>query len=154
MNCSKQKTLIEPFQWTSAYAVGVREIDADHRHLFRLAGRMQAAMRTGAGKEILDKLLDGLIAYTCHHFAREEAIMQAIGYPELASHRRQHQQLRARVAAMRRRAEGGERTMTIEVLHFLSDWIRAHIAGSDRHIAVYQRRLTLRDIASRTPPLP
>jgi hemerythrin len=151
LNFSEREPEIAAFQWIPAYAVGVDEIDADHRHLFRLAGRLQAAMQNGAGKDLLGDLLDGLVAYTCQHFAREESLMKSIGYPELALHRRQHQAIRARVAAMRQRAATGESTMTIEVLEFLVGWMRTHIAGSDRQIAAYQRQLTRCGRASRTP---
>lgn len=154
MNCSEEKRASAPFQWNPAYAIGVDEIDAEHRHLFRLAGRMQEAMLNGAGKEMLGELLSGLIAYTGQHFAHEEGLMQSIRYPDLAAHRRQHQELRVRVAAMSERAAAGEITMTIEVAQFLSGWIRGHIAASDRRIADYQRQLMPCGTASRKPPPP
>ena len=152
MNSSEQSTSNLAFQWSPAYSVGVDEIDAEHRSLFRLAGRLQKAMLAGAGKGLVEELLAGLIAYTCQHFAHEEDLMRTLGYPGLAAHCRQHEALRARVAVLRQRSAAGEITMTIEILHFLSDWLRVHIADSDRLIGQYQRQLTRCGTALRTPP--
>jgi hemerythrin len=152
LSSSERTSVSAAFQWHASYAVGVEEIDADHRHLFRLAGRFQQAMLDGAGRDMLEDLLSALVAYTCQHFAHEEGYMRKIGYPGFDAHRRQHQELRARVADMRQRAAGGEVLMTIAVLEFLTGSIRAHIVACDSQIGAYQRQLTRYGTASRTPP--
>ncbi|MEO8596776.1 MAG: bacteriohemerythrin [Candidatus Solibacter sp.] len=125
------------FQWDAELAIGVPQIDREHRHLIDLAAQMQAAMLKGAGKALLDELLDRLIAYTREHFLHEEDLMRGAEYPGLPQHVRQHDFLRTQVREMRMRASNGEVTMTIEVLQFLVEWIRQHIAVSDRKIAAY-----------------
>jgi hemerythrin len=69
--------------------------------------------------------------------------MERIGYPDLEAHRRQHHTLRAKVRAMQGRSAAGEVTMTIEVAHFLIQWLKQHTIASDRLIA---ERLNARNL--------
>jgi hemerythrin len=128
------------YQWTSAYAVGVRQIDEEHKRLFALAESLHQAMLEGQGKAILQGILASLVAYTCHHFAHEEQLMQRIGYPDYPRHLKQHEDLRSRVLAMQERAASGELTMTIEVMQVLMEWLKNHITASDYQIAGYMKK--------------
>ena len=129
-------------QWLPEYAVGVQQVDREHEGLFSLAGRMHQAMLAGEGKQVLEGLLGELVRYTFYHFEHEEQFMKKIGYSGFEEHCKQHDGLRTRVRAMQTRAAAGERTMTIEVMLFLMDWLKTHILTSDRRIAEYaaQRR--------------
>ena len=69
------------FQWSTDYAVGIRQVDEEHQQLFVLAERLHRAMLEGNGKAILVDLLARLVDYTCYHFAHEEQLMERIGYP-------------------------------------------------------------------------
>jgi hemerythrin-like metal-binding protein len=134
------KTSREPqtvFPWSPAYAVGVPLLDADHMRLFGLAEDMHRAMSEGKGRVFLNALLAQLVDYACYHFAREERFMKRIRYPGYRAHQREHAALRSAVKAMRSRAASGEITMTIEAMQFLVEWLKSHIAGSDRSIGEY-----------------
>ncbi|HTR39474.1 MAG TPA: bacteriohemerythrin [Bryobacteraceae bacterium] len=128
------------FLWTNDWAVGVREIDADHQRLCALAQSMHRAMLDGRSKAFVEELLARLLDYTDYHFTHEERLMARIGYPELRQHQRQHEKLRSEVRAMQARAASGEVTMTIEVMLFLMNWLRQHTAASDQRITAYMKR--------------
>ena len=132
--------LVMTFQWTADCAVGVRRIDEEHQRLFALAETMHRAMLEGEGKAILQDLLTGLVAYTSYHFAHEEELMERIGYPGYREHRAQHEDLRAKAREMQDRVASGELTITIEVMQFLMEWVRKHIASSDFRIAAYMKK--------------
>jgi len=125
------------FEWTDAYAVGVRQIDEEHQRLFALAEGMHVAMIAGKGKEFLGTLLAALLDYTSYHFAHEEALMARMGYPELAEHRRQHETLRIRARELQERAASGEVTITVEVALFLIDWLKRHTTDADLKIGAF-----------------
>jgi len=136
MNDAIAKPMIE---WLPAYAVGVPQIDVEHQRLFALAEGMHQAMLAGQGKAALSALLADLVAYTCYHFTHEEQLMQRTGYPNYQDHRMQHERLRAWVQAMQDRAASGEITMTIEVMQSLIQWLKRHIAVSDRLISDHMK---------------
>ena len=127
------------FQWTTDYAVGVRQIDEEHQRLFALAEQMHRAMLEGKGKAILEDLLARLVNYTCCHFSHEEQLMERIRYPGYRQHQQQHEDLRSRVRAMQDRSASGEVTMTIQVMQFLMEWLKRHTTGSDFRIGNFMK---------------
>lgn len=127
-------------RWMPDYAVGVEEIDHEHQRLFVLAGAFHVAMREGKGKEKLDELLVELIDYACSHFEHEEQLMERIDYPYYLDHCAEHRHLQGRVAMMRRRADAGETSVTVELMQFLIDWLKCHTTTSDRRIGTYMRK--------------
>lgn len=120
------------FAWNETYSIGVTEIDAQHRRLFSLANELHSAMNAGKGKAVLQKVLHDLITYTQTHFAAEERMMQKCGYRELQAHKAQHDELTREVLQLQRDFQSGKSMLTIEVMQFLSDWLRGHIGGTDR----------------------
>jgi hemerythrin len=130
--------LIRPmFQWSTDYAVGVRQIDMEHQQLFVLAERLHRAMLEGTGKAILVDLLARLTEYTWYHFTHEEQLMERIQYPGYRQHQQEHEELRSRVREKNDRAAAGEVTMTMGVAQFLMEWVENHIIASDRRIGNY-----------------
>jgi hemerythrin len=120
------------FGWKDTYSIGVAEIDAQHRRLFSLADELHAAMNSGKGKAVIEQVLQNLVNYTKTHFAAEERLMQRCSYPDLAPHKTQHDELTKRVVQLQQEFQAGRAMITIEVMQFLSDWLRQHIGGSDR----------------------
>ena len=131
------------FVWTDDWAVGVREIDADHQRLCALAQSLHRAMLDGRSKAFVEELLARLLDYTDYHFTHEERLMTRIGYPELRQHQREHEKLRSEVRAMQARTASGEVTMTIEVMLFLMNWLKQHTAASDQRIGAYMRQCSV-----------
>ena len=122
------------FEWSTDYAVGIRQVDEEHQQLFVLAERLHRAMLEGNGKAILVNFLARLVDYTCYHFAHEEQLMERIEYPGYGQHQQEHRELRSRAREMQDRAASGEMTMTIDVAQFLMEWVKRHIIASDRRI--------------------
>ena len=122
------------FQWSQDFAVGVEEIDREHRQLFALAESMHQAMLGGKGKEILHSLLADLVDYTFYHFSHEEGLMKRTECPNARQHAQQHEGLRTKVRGLQARSNSGEVTMTIEVAEFLIEWLKQHTVASDRQI--------------------
>lgn len=130
------------FSWKPEYAVGVSRIDAQHKELFAIAGRLQAAMAAGEGREASGCVLADLISYTRMHFAAEEGLMRAHGYPEAAAHKAEHEALIRRVEQFQEGCRAGRVALTIDILRFLQDWLIHHIGSSDRRIGTWLRSWT------------
>jgi hemerythrin len=132
------------FEWQPHYSVNIGSIDAQHQNLFRIAGELHAAMSAGQGKNALARILERLVQYTARHFAHEERLMGLHGYPGLAAHRAEHQELTRRVLQFQTDYDAGRVAMTVELIHFLKDWLTHHIAGTDQKYAPF---LTERAVA-------
>jgi hemerythrin len=120
------------FEWSNDYSVGIAEIDAQHQRLVAMLNQLSDAMRSGKGSQVLDRVLGDLVAYTGTHFATEERLMQANGYPDFPRHKREHDQLTAQVLDLQQSLRAGSAVLSVDLLHFLKDWLTQHILGSDK----------------------
>jgi hemerythrin len=120
------------FAWKDSYSIGVAEIDGQHRRLFRLADELHSAMNSGKGNTVVEPVLHNLIDYTKTHFAAEERMMQRCNFPEYVAHKAQHDEMTKKVLQLQSHLRAGKGVITIDILQFLSTWLRQHIGGSDR----------------------
>jgi hemerythrin-like metal-binding protein len=118
--------------WHDGLATGIEVIDNDHRKLLTLLNNLQSAVYYPTGESFERQALNELVDYTKYHFEREERLMREASYADYEAHKRQHDEMVARVgeflAAYERNREG-----TIEKLtRFLKEWLVNHIAGTDQ----------------------
>ena len=67
------------------------------------------------------------------HFAREEKFFAQTGYPGALLHKQEHDNLTRQVVDVQHKyAAGASATLSLDVLHFLKDWLIQHIQGSDQ----------------------
>jgi hemerythrin len=119
--------------WSDDLSVGVSEIDGQHKQLVAQINALHDAMRSGQGKDALEKTLGELAAYTQYHFSAEEQYMQKFGYPGYTPHKKEHDGFVAKVAGFQKDYASGKLGLSIEVMKFLRDWVAGHIKGSDKH---------------------
>lgn len=129
------------FEWKSEYSVKIASIDGQHQNLFRMAEDLYAAMSAGQGKPALAKILDRLVQYTTVHFAHEERLMSLHRYPDMAAHMAEHRALTKQVLDFQKNFESGKALVTVQVLNFLKNWLKHHIAESDqRYVPFFKER--------------
>ena len=119
------------FEWKTEYSVSIASIDAQHQRLFATADELHEAMRNGQARPVLAKILDRLVQYTKTHFATEEGLMKIHGYPDLATHAKEHEALTKQVLDFQRAFQAGDAFVSIELMTFLKDWLEKHIKGTD-----------------------
>lgn len=124
-------------KWLPAHSVGIEEMDKQHQELINLINQLHAAMTTGQGSDAVGDTLSRIIDYTKTHFASEEALMQSFRFPQIASHKSEHQKLTEQVLDLERRFQLGQPLSAHEVLQFLREWLPEHIQGSDRKYGNY-----------------
>ncbi len=119
--------------WTPQLSVGVQPIDSDHKLLISLINQLHDAVEDGQGKEIVASVFNALYDYTEYHFEREEMIMRACGYPDLESHIKIHDALKAKVKEIHDDyAKSENKDLSKDVLNFMKTWLTEHIQGRDK----------------------
>ncbi|MBF0514736.1 MAG: bacteriohemerythrin [Desulfovibrionaceae bacterium] len=118
--------------WTSDLTVGVHEIDEQHKVLIKMINDLYAAMKSGQGHGVQEKLLTGLAEYTVYHFDNEERYFDRFGYPETRDHKRLHTELKGQVMDFIGQFRSGKAALSMDLFHFLKDWLVNHIAKTDR----------------------
>ncbi len=119
-------------EWNDSLSVNVALVDKQHQKLIGMINELNDAMRQGKGKETLGKTLNELVSYTGTHFKLEEKYFDQFGYPEADSHKKRHSEFVAKVSEFKSGFEKGKLGLSIEVMDFLSDWLRTHIKGVDK----------------------
>lgn len=125
------------FEWKDEYSVNIREIDEQHKQLVAMINELHEAMMQQRGQDVLGGLLNNLVSYCNNHFATEERLMEAHGYPDYAPHKTKHKKMTAKVLELNNDLKSGKRNITIEVSQFLKDWLDKHILGTDKKYAAY-----------------
>ncbi len=144
--------------WQECWTLGIDPIDAEHQELvdginqlatrFTMdpdqvaeplaAGEGEAQGEPSARHGALMMALDDLARLAREHFQHEEALMRAIDYPELASHRSEHALLLAEYVEMVRDLERQESIqLEGETLQSLHQWLVSHMVGADKDYADY-----------------
>jgi hemerythrin len=130
--------------WSDSFSVNVSEIDLQHKKLVTMINELSDAMKQGRGKDIMGKIVTDLINYALTHFITEEKYFDKFGYPETDSHNKEHTAFAQRVSDFKEGFENGRLSLSIEVLHFLSDWLQNHIKGTDKKYSQFFNEKGLR----------
>jgi hemerythrin len=77
-------------QWEENFALGIADVDHEHRALIDLINRLHAALGGAAGKGDIADFLADLHASVAAHFALEESVMRQCNYDQLMLHKADH----------------------------------------------------------------
>lgn len=130
---------MELVKWSTSYELGLNEIDEQHKSLFFIINKTWDAIIVQADKSAVLKLVEELEVYTLAHFAAEETFMRVTNYPGFDEHKLAHQHFVARIAAEKDAVINGGH-LTLDLMHFLKDWLVDHILVSDQSYAAFTRR--------------
>lgn len=125
--------------WDDKLSVGIAAIDADHKKLLGLINNLQTAVYYPTGESFERQALDELVSYTKYHFEREEDLMRKYGYPDFEPHKRQHEEMVAKVGEFLAAYEQDRESTVEEMCQFLKSWLIGHIAGTDKAYSGFLR---------------
>ncbi|WP_101698080.1 bacteriohemerythrin [Clostridium minihomine] len=132
--------------WKDKYMLGVPLIDEQHQELFRRVTDFVEIVRKPIPweqkTEQVGRTLEFMKDYVVTHFRDEENLQRQLGYPEMESHRKIHQDMVAYVAQVAREYEekGYEEQMMQQFAGKLLAWLINHVASEDQKIADYAKR--------------
>jgi len=119
--------------WNEQMSVGVKVLDEDHKKLVAMINELHEGLKAGHGKDVLGKILDGLVSYTKFHFQREQQLFARTGYPEAEAHKKLHDDLTKQVLDVQAKFKSGAVTcLSLDVMEFLKNWLTNHIQGTDK----------------------
>ncbi len=119
-------------KWSPNFVTGIDIIDQQHRMLVDLMNELSEAHEAGKDRQLLVDLIKKLGVYAATHFAQEEEIFKANGYPKLQEHIQEHDHFEEMLEKFKDEFKAGKQDLTFNILIFLSDWLVNHINGSDK----------------------
>ncbi len=121
-------------RWDDSFSLGLEQIDEQHKVLFDIMNQLWSAIVRRAGGDEMLRIVDELEHYTVSHFRAEEAFMQNTGFAGFDEHRQLHANFVQRIRNARNDILQGKQ-VSLDLLHFLRDWLVLHIQAEDRAYA-------------------
>jgi len=128
---------MEIFPWEAQYETNVQQIDDQHKKLVKYLNELFNAMKARKGFDILNEILDGMTKYTVEHFSTEERLMRIYNYPDYDAHIKEHQGLVEEIQALKSDYANRKRTVSIDTMNYLKQWLSNHILGTDKKLGEY-----------------
>ncbi len=125
-----------PAVWRDSFAIGIPEIDGQHKKLLGLINDLEAVLLQKQGDAAFADIARRMQDYARFHFVTEEKYMESAGYPETEEHLAQHAVFTVRAAALRFSPDDPE-NHPLKLLAFLSDWLLVHIHGTDKKMGAF-----------------
>jgi len=123
--------------WGRRLALGIPEVDKQHKELVAMVNELHRAMRMKTGSREAGAILTRLADYTVHHFEYEEKLFDLHGYPDILNHKKMHKDLVAKVLAFTTEFEQGRAALSMDLMRFLTNWLKDHIMKADKAYAPF-----------------
>ncbi len=123
-------------EWTPSLSVNVGSIDHEHQAIVGMINELHEAMLHQQSRDVLGKIIARLTSYTVGHFGHEEKIMRATNFHGYAQHKAEHDAFIQKVSEFRHSFEEGKLMLSSEIMHFLKNWLKNHIQGTDKQYSM------------------
>lgn len=125
-------------EWNESLAIGVEEIDEEHKGIIIKFEELYQKMRQGKGHEMYLEIIDFLEDYINTHLEHEEAYQQKINYPDFDAHKAKHDEFRKIVHEIKEEThEEISHKDLIEVNQLMKNWLINHIMEVDAKIGEF-----------------
>lgn len=118
--------------WNDELRVGVSLFDDEHHEMIDLLNDMREQISSNASDVDITEAFKNFVECGVTHFAHEEELMEEWGYPEMNSHKKEHDELLEKVHAIYEQYEDGKKAYSLELVNFLADWMMLHLKSTDR----------------------
>jgi hemerythrin len=122
--------------WSQEYSVNNSILDDQHKKLFMILNKISDIVQQGAGN-IFYPLAIELESYTIFHFSMEEHELEEANFPNLESHRQEHQKFKDKISELKEKAFGLDTKSLLEIHAYLKNWIKNHIMVLDKQYVPY-----------------
>lgn len=131
-------------EWRESLAIGVKEIDNQHKELLLRFDRLLSACQEGKGIEELKKLQAFLGEYVITHFNDEEELQRHHRYPDYEAHHAEHQVFIEKINTLKKETqeEGVSTHHVVETNNMLLKWLLNHISKVDTKLGAFLKSST------------
>ena len=125
--------------WDEKYSVGVRQIDDQHKMMFKTINELIDLLANMPTQEQVQKIIESLIAYKKYHFSTEEKYFDEFGYEGSQEHKTLHKEFSEKLEQMIKDSEGDAISLAFKLIDFLEDWLINHLMVIDqKYVACFR----------------
>jgi hemerythrin-like metal-binding protein len=119
-------------KWQDEYAVGVKELDDQHKSLLDIINVLIEEQQNDYDETKFSSTIAMLIHYAYTHFASEERYFEQVQLPNQKQHILEHVDFIMKTLSLAMKIEKDHKENQQELLQFLKDWYSLHVLGMDR----------------------
>jgi len=120
--------------WKPEYSVGIPAVDYEHQTLIDTINRLHDQLEAPDRKQTVPAFFGELLREISGHFALEEKIMRDLGYPRLAGHKEDHEQLLDELRDIMDVFEHSDEVDSVELGTRLESWFSRHFRTHDAQL--------------------
>jgi hemerythrin-like metal-binding protein len=121
-------------EWKQEFAVGVPEVDYEHRELIALINELAATLERQDSELGVEEFLGEIFARISAHFALEEKIMRERRYDQYEDHKADHERLLDDIRDIMDEYEDEQRFDREVLAGRLSAWFGVHFRTKDARL--------------------
>ncbi|MCG8642773.1 MAG: bacteriohemerythrin [Desulfobacterales bacterium] len=125
--------------WSDKLMTGLSQVDDQHKELVKMINELHRAMKMRLGNRETGQILARLADYTVYHFGYEQQLFDAHAYPDRENHSAVHDRLVEQVLEYKKEHDQGKAALSMDLMHFLTDWLKDHILKTDMQYVPYLR---------------
>jgi len=128
--------------WNDSYSVGFTPMDDQHKKLVDIINSLLWSCRGGNSVSKTDSMLSFSKAseYALTHFRAEEEYMKKAAFPDIDSHKKEHEKFLAEVKSAFKKYQESD-SAPIDLAIYLKKWLLNHIAVIDKKYTPYLAKL-------------
>ncbi len=124
------------FEWKDEYAVGIEEIDTQHKIMLEMIEKIYNFGENIVDKSYVDKLLTELVSVLENHFMSEESLMKKYNYPRINEQIQQHKLIKEKLFEQINGVRK-EQFRLLQLLFHLGRWFVDHDNNYDKDLGKY-----------------
>ena len=130
-------------EWNAGLSVGIALIDDQHKTWINKFNTISEAIELNQGPQRVAEALGFLTAYTKFHFDAEERFMAQYDYPEAASHKAKHEELKKTLATLEEEylEDGATHILADSINQFVGNWLLNHIKEVDVQFGAFLNKV-------------
>ncbi len=130
-------TLIE---WSEKLAVGVGEMDSQHKKLIDMINKVHELIEQGKGEEAREFFINEITRYLEEHLKAEEEFMKSINYPEFERHKQAHDNFRKVMSEFIPKIKEGDCKEFRSAVALSWSWLYSHILKFDKRYGEFYNK--------------
>jgi hemerythrin-like metal-binding protein len=123
-------------QWNESYAVGIKDIDFQHKKLFELVNKLHNSLNNGHSRREVEVIINALSSYFDYHFTEEENFLKRINYPDMANYYHSSAELNDKLRTLKAQYSKARTGSPLVFLNFFKNWLTEHIQSLEHNLAV------------------
>ena len=138
MTGSQQK--VSHQMWHDSLSIDNSLADQEHKRQLDVISQILYAREANLSSEDVEKLFYDLANDLVLHCFHEEIMMEKIGYPEKASHTKDHHSIFSVLASLGAEVEKDKEGSKEKFFRYISGYIVSHINTHDRALAAFRKQ--------------